>query len=62
MKKHILYNTLLNIGLILMVFSSVAAYNSENYPILVVSVVIIAVLIYLKYQLIRQVRQMTKDR
>ena len=62
MKKHILYNTLLNIGLILMVLSVVAAYNSKQYPVLAISVVIIAVLIYLKYRLLRQVRQMTKDK
>ena len=62
MKKHILYNTLLNIGLILMVLSTVAAYNSGQYPVLAISVVIIAVLIYLKYQLLKQVRQITKDK
>lgn len=62
MKKHILYNTLLNIGLILMILSSVAAFNSQQYIVLAISVAIIAILIYLKYRLFKQVRQMTKGK
>lgn len=65
MKKHFLYNTLLNIGLILMMFAAVAAYNSEaqkgeKYIILGITVLIIIVLGYLKYRLLKQVRQLTK--
>ncbi|MBK1438500.1 sortase [Parapedobacter sp. ISTM3] len=62
MKRHFLYNTLLNIGLILMIFSAVAAYNSKQYPVLAISVVIVCVLVYLKYRLLKQVRQMTNKR
>jgi len=62
MKRHFLYNTLLNIGLILMLLSAVAAYNSERYPILGIAVVIIGVLGYLKYRLLKQVRQLTKNK
>jgi len=65
MKRHFLYNTLLNIGLILMTFAAVAAYNSEaqnseKYLILSVTVFIIILLGYLKYRLLKQVRQLTK--
>ncbi|SEL78383.1 DUF6358 family protein [Parapedobacter koreensis] len=62
MKTHFLYNILLNIGLILMIFSVVAAYNSAMYPVLAIAVVIVCVLGYLKYRLLKQVRQMTKDK
>jgi hypothetical protein len=60
MKRHFLYNILLNIGLILMLLSAVAAYNSGQQPILYISVAIIAVLGYLKYRLLKQIRQFTK--
>jgi len=62
MKRHFIYNVLLNIGLILMVLSTVAAYNSKQYPILAIAVAIILVLGYLKYRLLRQIRQMTKGK
>ncbi|SFC35080.1 hypothetical protein SAMN05421747_10941 [Parapedobacter composti] len=60
MKRHFLYNTLLNIGLILMTLSAVAAFQSRQYLALVVSMAIIGVLGYLKYRLLKQVRQMTR--
>lgn len=62
MKKYFLYNTLLNIALIFMVLAVWAAYNSANYPILVVAVAILAILGWLKYRLLKQVRQFTKDK
>ncbi len=62
MKRHFLYNILLNIGLILMILSAVAAYQSAQYMILAISLAIILVLGYLKYRLLRQVRQLTKDK
>ncbi len=65
MKRHFLYNTLLNIGLILMMLTAIAAYNgetqnNEKYFILGITVVIILLLGYLKYRLLKQVRQLTK--
>lgn len=62
LKRNLLYNTLLNVGLILMIFSAVAAYNSKQYPYLAISVVIAVFLVYAKYLLIKQVREMSKDR
>ena len=65
MTKHFLYNTLLNIGLILMVMAAIAAYNtetqnSEKYLILGITVLIIGLLGYLKFRLLKQVRKLTK--
>ncbi len=60
MKRHFLYNILLNIGLILMFLSMVAAYNNGQYPIFAISLAITAVLGYLKYRLLLHIRKLTK--
>lgn len=62
MKTYFLYNVLLNISLILMGFAVWAAYRSDQYPILAITVVILVILGWLKYRLLRQVRQTTKDK
>lgn len=62
LKRNLLYNTLLNVGLILMIFSAVAAYNSQQYIYLAISAVIAVFLIYAKYLLIKQVRDLAKSR
>ncbi len=62
LKRNLLYNTLLNVGLILMILSAVAAYNSQQYVYLAISVVIAIFLVYAKYLLIKQVREMAKTR
>jgi len=62
MAAYFLYNTLLNVGLMIMIFSMIAAYNSSHYLILVISLVFAGVLGYLKYRLLKRVRQQTKDR
>ncbi|WP_353127695.1 DUF6358 family protein [Parapedobacter pyrenivorans] len=62
MKRHFIYNVLLNIGLILMVLSAIAAFNSEQYPILAISMAIIFILGYLKYRLLKQIRHITKGK
>lgn len=51
---------MLNVALILMVLSVMAAYNSNQLPILVISVVIIALLIFLKYRLLKLIKQQTR--
>lgn len=56
-KRYFFYNVLLNIALILMILSVVAAYNSSQYAILAISVGIMALLIYLKYRLLKQIKQ-----
>ncbi|WP_257669347.1 DUF6358 family protein [Parapedobacter tibetensis] len=60
-KKPFLYNILLNVGLILMILSALAAYDSKLYPVLSISMAIIIVLVYLKYQLLKQVKRTNKD-
>lgn len=57
MKRYFLYNILLNISLILMFFSVVAAYQSRQYIVLAISILIILIVGYLKYRLLKQVRQ-----
>lgn len=61
MKKYLLYNTLLNIGLVLMIFSAVAAYNSNQLLFLGISILIAIFLVYTKYSLLKRVRQMTNE-
>ena len=66
MKTYFLYNVLLNIALILMGFAAIAAYNSDDNGsknlILAISIAIFLVLAYLKYRLLKQVKQYTKDK
>ncbi|HWK55786.1 MAG TPA: DUF6358 family protein [Parapedobacter sp.] len=62
MKTYFLYNILLNIALILMGLAVWAAYQSGEYPILAITVAIIAILGWLKYRLLKQVRQGTKGK
>lgn len=62
LKRNLLYNTLLNVGLILMILSAVAAYNSQQYLYLAISVIIAIFLVYAKYLLIKQVRDSAKER
>jgi len=62
MKKYFLYNILLNVGIILMALAAMAAYNSIQYPIVAIAVAIVVLLGYLKYRLLKQVRQLTKHK
>ncbi|WP_104443702.1 DUF6358 family protein [Parapedobacter indicus] len=57
MKRYFIYNVLLNISLILMFLSVVAAYQSSEYTVFGISLLIIGILGYLKYRLLKQVRQ-----
>lgn len=61
LKRNLLYNILLNVGLILMIFSAVAAYNSQQYLYLAISAILAIFLVYAKYLLIKQVREMGKE-
>ena len=66
MKTYFLYNVLLNVALILMALAAVAAYNSDDdgskHLILAISIAIFLVLAYLKYRLLKRVKQYTKDK
>lgn len=56
MKKHFFLNLLLNLGIIFLILSGVAAYQSGNMLILGLSIAISVVLIYLKLVLLKHVR------
>ena len=66
MKTYFLYNVLLNIALILMGFAVWAAVNSDDNEsktlIVAIAVAIFLVLAYLKYRLLKYVRQGIKDK
>ena len=66
MKTYFLYNVLLNIALILMGLAVWAAYNSDDNGsknlIFAIAIVIFLVLAYLKYRLLKRIRQFTKDK
>lgn len=55
MKKHFVLNLLLNLGIIFLILSGFAAYQSGNMLILGASIAISVVLIYLKVVLLKYV-------
>ncbi|HLT41965.1 MAG TPA: DUF6358 family protein [Sphingobacteriaceae bacterium] len=61
MGKKFIYNVLLNIGLIAMVFAAVSSFKKEQYIITVLALVIVAFLSFLKIKLLKQVREITKE-
>jgi len=60
MVKKLLYSTFLNIGIIVLLYSAFIAYNQQQYGIVAASVLGLAVLIYLKVKVLKQVRQVKK--
>ncbi|MBL1411400.1 DUF6358 family protein [Sphingobacterium faecale] len=56
MKKHFILNLLLNLGIIFLIMSGVAAYQSGNMLILGAAIAISVVLIYLKIVLLKHVK------
>lgn len=56
MKKHFILNLLLNLGIIFLILSGVAAYQSGNILILGLAIAISVVLIYLKVVLLKHVK------
>lgn len=57
MKKQFVLNLLLNLGVIFLIMSGVAAYQSGNMLILGLSIAIGVVLIYLKIVVLKYVKQ-----
>lgn len=57
MKKHFILNLFLNLGIIFLFISGVAAYQSGNMLILGASIAIAVVLIYLKIVLLKYVNK-----
>lgn len=60
MKKQILFNVLLNIGIIFLILCGIAAYKSGNMLILGLAIALGVVLIYLKMALLKYVRNQVK--
>ncbi|TJZ62280.1 sortase [Sphingobacterium olei] len=60
MKKQIILNVLLNLGIVFLIMSGVAAYKSGNMLILGLAIAIGVVLIYLKMVLLKYVRNQAK--
>ncbi|WP_140937019.1 DUF6358 family protein [Sphingobacterium lumbrici] len=60
MKKQIILNVLLNLGIVFLIMSGVAAYKSGNMLILGLAIAIGVVLIYLKMVLLKYVRNQVK--
>lgn len=60
MGKKFLYNTFLNIGIIVLAYCTIAAYNGQQYSIMVGSILGISALIYLKIKLAKKVKEMIK--
>ena len=56
MNKHFILNLLLNLGIIFLIMSGVAAYQSGNMLILGAAIAISVVLIYLKVVLLKYVK------
>jgi len=60
MVKKLLYSTFLNIGIMVLVYSSFIAYNNNQYGILAGALLAAAALIYLKVKVLKQVREINK--
>jgi hypothetical protein len=57
MVKKLLYNTFLNLGIIVLLYSAFVSFNQQQYGILVAAVLGLAVLIYLKAKMLKQIRK-----
>ena len=57
MTKKFILNIVLNLGIVFLVLSGVAGYNSGNMLFLGLSIALLVVLIYLKVVLLKQVNR-----
>jgi len=60
MLKRLLFSTLLNIGIVFTLYYAFIAFNKMEYGILVGAILLIAVLIYLKIKILKQVKEIKK--
>jgi hypothetical protein len=60
MGRKFIYNVLLNVAIIAMIFAAVSSFKKEEYILVVLSLVIIGILSFLKIRLLKQVREITK--
>lgn len=62
MKLKYFYNTLLTVGIALMLLSAVSSYQAQQYLYLVISLALIIVLAWLKYKLLADVKKSIKTK
>jgi len=62
MTKNFILNIVLNLGIVFLVLSGYAAYNSGNMLILGLSIALMVVLIYFKVVLLRQVSRQVSEK
>lgn len=60
MKKQVIFNVLLNLGIVFLVLNGVSAYRSGNMLILGLAIALGVVLVYLKMVLLKHVRAQVK--
>jgi len=60
MVKRVIANIFLNIAIITMGFSIVWSFKNEFYTYGIVAILIMAICIYLKVRLVKNVRELTK--
>ena len=61
MLKRLLFSTLLNIGIIVLLYFGFIAFNQAEYGVLVGAILLVIVLIYLKIKILKQVKDMKKQ-
>ncbi len=62
MAKKILLNILLNIAIMTIVLSAIWSYNNAHYGLLVGTIMLLAMLIFLKIRLVKKVRELTRKK
>lgn len=60
MGKKMIYSVILNLGIILLAYCLFASFNGNQYYFTAMSVIGIALLIYLKINLLKSIRNTTK--
>ncbi|MBP3944163.1 sortase [Sphingobacteriaceae bacterium WQ 2009] len=60
MKKHIIYNVVLNLAIALLVYSGIEAYRVGNALIVGLSIALLVVVVFFKIALVKQVRNIGK--
>lgn len=61
MGRKFIYNVLLNVAIIAMIFAAVSSFKKEEYVIVALALGIIVLLSFLKIKLLKQVRDITKS-
>ncbi|HCN82004.1 MAG TPA: hypothetical protein DIT07_00050 [Sphingobacteriaceae bacterium] len=62
MVVKLLLNILINIGIFILLLCFIWAFNHAEYSILGIAVIILALLVYLKFRMIKNIRELTKKR